>query len=145
MDDNSRGLDKNFIIETNKKIVEKWNEVHPKQQENIWARAGEVQDVIDMINSVVDEEKTYENLIKRSAYTIGYISWVQPFISANKRTGLLVAQTLIEESGYLLEIAPEDETYLRKLLYKVQEYRAKLDESVIAELILYISKHIKKT
>ena len=95
MNNNGTGLDKNFIIETNKKIVEEWNRTHPKQTESHWARSGEIEDIIGMINSVVNEEKTLENLIRKAAYTIGFISWAQPFISANKRTGLLVAQTLI--------------------------------------------------
>jgi hypothetical protein len=48
-------------------------------------------------------------------------------------------------NGFRLAIDDENEQeYLRKLLLEVQEERSKLNDDVMAKIILYVSKRIRK-
>lgn len=76
---------------------------------------------------------------------LGGISWAQPFSGGNKRTAFVCADTLLRLNGFRLSIEDENEReYLRKLLLEIQEERSKLNEDVLAKIILYVSKRIRK-
>lgn len=110
-----------------------------------YTRMDELELVLQKINSVRNSGNFKENLIIKAAHIMGAVSWAQPFVSANKRTGILVAATFLDENGYSIEISKDDEVYLREILYRIQDNRSELDSSIIGELILYISKKIRDT
>lgn len=82
----------------------------------------------------------------KAAYLLGGISWSQPFSGGNKRTAFVCADTILRLNGFRLSIESKNEQeYLRKLLLEIQDERSKLNEDVMAKIILYVSKRIRKT
>lgn len=135
-------LDKTLFIETNKKIINEWKEKEPNSEDVIGVRNDELDSVLEIIEKVGTDDDPKEDLIIKSAYIMGAVSWAQPFLSGNKRTGILVSATILHDNGFDIEISKEDEAYLREVLYRIQDSRSELDSSIITELILYISKRI---
>lgn len=136
--------DRSFIIETNKKIITQFKSTNPEIFDVFGVRDEALDTVLEIFESVGSDDDEKENLIIKATYIALSISWEQPFLGGNKRTALLVATTFLEENGYSLEIPPEDEGYIRELLYRIQDSRSELDSSIIGEMILYICTNIKK-
>ena len=135
-------LEKSLFIETNKKIVEGWQKKYHDTLDVIGVRNAELDTVLETIERVGIDKDPKEDLIIKSAYIMGATSWIQPFLSGNKRTGILVSATFLHDNGFDIEITKKDESYLRETLYRIQDTRLELDSSIISELILYISKRI---
>jgi len=127
-----------LIIEINKGIIQEWLEQNPTAFEAVDVN----QDELKTILKLVDKQ---ENLIMKASYILGGISWAQPFSGGNKRTAFVCADTLLRLNGFRLLVDDENEQeYLRKLLLEIQEERSKLNEDVMAKIILYVSKRIRK-
>ncbi|MDE1728968.1 MAG: Fic family protein [Thaumarchaeota archaeon] len=131
-------LTKELVIEINRGIIQEWLEQNPTAFEAISAN----QDELKKILKIVDKQ---ENLIMKASYLLGGISWAQPFSGGNKRTAFVCADTLLRLNGYRLSVDSEEEQeYLRKLLFEIQDERSKLNEETMAKIILYVSKRIRK-
>ena len=137
-------LEKQLFIESNQKIIKEWQKKHPDTTDVHHTRMNDLESVLQIIDNVGNPTNFKEDLIIKSAHIMGATSWVQPFVGGNKRTGILVAATFLNENGYSIDISKEDEVYLREVLYRIQDNRSELDSSIIGELILYISKRISK-
>jgi len=135
-------LEKSLFIDTNKKIIKEWQEKYPDTQDVFGVRDDELDTVLETIEKVGTDKDPKEDLIIKSAYIMGATSWAQPFLSGNKRTGILVSATFLHDNGFDIEIMKKDESYLREVLYRIQDTRSELDNLIISELILYISKSI---
>ncbi|MGI0076538.1 MAG: Fic family protein [Nitrosopumilaceae archaeon] len=137
-------IEKRLFIESNQKIITEWQKKHPDTTDVHHTRMDDLDRVLQIIDDAGNPSDTKENLIIKAAYIMGATSWAQPFVGGNKRTGILVAATFLNENGYLISISKEDEVYLREVLYRIQDNRSELDSSIIRELILYISTKISK-
>ena len=138
-------LEKQSFIESNQKIIKEWQKKHPDTTDVHHTRIDEIESVLQIIDSVGNPTNFKENSIIKAAHIMGATSWAQPFVGANKRTGILVAATFLNENGYSIDISKKDEVYLREVLYRIQDNRSELDSSIIGELILYFSKNISET
>jgi prophage maintenance system killer protein len=83
-----------------------------------------------------------DDFIKKASYLMAIISWVQPFLDGNKRTGIVSAIKFLIDNGYNLNIEKKDEPKIRSLLYDIQDQRTSLDHSVVEKIIFYIRKRI---
>ena len=137
-------LEKQLFIESNQKIIKEWQKKHPDTTDVHHTRMNDLESVLQIIDNAGNPTNFKEDLIIKAAHIMGATSWVQPFIGGNKRTGILVAATFLNENGYSIDISKDDEVYLREILYRIQDNRSELDSSIIGELILYISKKISK-
>ncbi len=135
-------VDKQYLIDLNRKILKKWNKKHPEDLQAIGTRA-EIDDIIPMVEEYDKSKNKIEDLIKKASYLMAIISWVQPFFDGNKRTGIISAIKFLYDNGYDLEIKKEDEKEIRRLLYDIQDQRTSLDSSVVTKIIFYITKRIR--
>lgn len=132
-------LTEELIIEINKGIIQEWLEQNPTAFEAISVNQDKLKEILTTVNK-------QENLIMKAAYLLGGISWSQPFSGGNKRTAFVCADTILRLNGFRLSIESKNEQeYLRKLLLEIQDERSKLNEDVMAKIILYVSKRIRKT
>lgn len=131
-------LTEELIIEINKGIIQEWLEQNPTAFEAVNVNHDKLKDVLTTVNK-------QENLIMKAAYLLGGISWSQPFSGGNKRTAFVCADTILRLNGFRLSIESKNEQeYLRKLLLEIQDERSKLNEDIMAKIILYVSKRIRK-
>lgn len=132
-------LTEELIIEINKGIIQEWLEQNPTAFEAINVNHDKLKEILTIVNK-------QENLIMKAAYLLGGISWSQPFSGGNKRTAFVCADTILRLNGFRFSIESENEQeYLRKLLLEIQDERSRLNEDVMAKIILYVSKRIRKT
>ena len=129
------------IIDTNRRIIEQWNEKHPDKQEKLCVRRDALDESYSIFENTGDNSVTRENLVKKAAYLMGSISWAQPFCGANKRTAMLVTATFLNKNEIKME--PYDEKHVRELLYDIQDERGRLNKDTMNKIILYILKSIK--
>lgn len=131
-------LTKELIIQINKNIIHQWLEKNPAASEVITVNHVELDKVLQLVNE-------QGNIIVKTAYLLGGISWTQPFGGGNKRTAFVCADVLLRINGLKFIIGTENDTeYLRKLLYEIQEERAELNADTMAKIILYVSRRITK-
>ena len=131
-------LTKELIIEINKGIIHEWLEKNPTASEAINVNQEELDKVLQMVNE-------QENIIMKTAYLLGGISWAQPFSGGNKRTAFVCADALLRMNDLKLAIGNENDTeYLRKLLFEIQGERSELNANTMAKIILYVSRRIRK-
>ena len=134
-------LNKQYLIDTNRKILKRHKKLHPDESSQIGVR-DEIDDVIPMVLKTGNSRNKKKDLIERASYLMGIISWLQPFLDGNKRTGMVSAIKFLRDNGYELEIKKEDEKEIRNLLYAIQDQRTSLDESVIKQIIIYTTKRV---
>ena len=131
-------LTEELIIEINKGIIQEWLEQNPTAFEAINVNHDKLKEILTIVNK-------QENLIMKAAYLLGGISWSQPFSGGNKRTAFVCADTILRLNGFRFSIESENEQeYLRKLLLEIQDERSRLNEDVMAKIILYVSKRVRK-
>ena len=131
-------LPKEIIIQINKGIIEEWNQKNPMKKETFHADGDRLTEVLDMV-------RKYDDFITKSAIIMGGIAWAQPFSGANKRTGVVCADTWLRINGYTLTTeGDEDREYLRSLLFEIQEKREEVDDFTLAKIILYVAKRLQK-
>lgn len=86
-----------------------------------------------------------DDFITKSVVIMGGIAWAQPFSGANKRTGVVCADTWLRINGYTLSTeGDEDREYLRSLLFEIQEKREEMDDFTFAKIILSVAKRLRK-
>ena len=134
-----------YLIDTNKLLIETWNEEHPDEiQQPLGVRRPEIDQVIPMVEEYDKSDLKLEGLIKKAAHIMAIISWLQPFLDGNKRTGIISGTKFLRDNGLELDIVKKDEPELRRLLYDIQDQRSSLDHSTVTKIIIYTTKRIHK-
>lgn len=137
-------VDTQYLIDVNRLILERWNKRNPKNQQHIGARHPEIDGIIPMVEKYDKNNMKLEDLIQKASYLMAIISWSQPFLDGNKRTGIISATKFLYDNGFDLDIKKKDESEIRNLLYDIQDNRTNLDDSIVAKIIIYTTKRIKK-
>lgn len=133
-----KSLSKKVIIHINKGIIEEWNEKNPTKKESYTVSDERLDEVLKLVSD-------QDDFITQAGYFMAALSWAQPFAGANKRTGVVCADTLLRINGYMLSTEKdEDREYIRSLLFEVQESRIEMNEFTLAKIILYVVKRLKK-
>lgn len=140
----NRLVDKQYLIDLNKKILETFTKKYPGTPVPLVVRA-EIDDVLPYVENIESSGDEEKDLVKQAGYLMSYISWSQPFADGNKRTGWISATKFLRDNGYDLDLSSQDDQKeIRKLLYDIQDQRANLDDSIVQQIIIYISKRITK-
>ena len=136
-------LNEQYLIETNEQELIRYKKKTGKQvvfevyPENLAC-------VFSEINCVSNSGSRVDNLAKTTACIMGAIPQAQPFNDANRRTGIVAAGRFLEDNGYELDIDPEDEnSELRGMLSEIKKQMLTLNQDILYQLSLYISKRIK--
>ncbi len=134
-------VNKQYLIDTNRKVLKRHKKLHPDELSQIGVR-NEIDDVIPMVVKTGNSGNEKKDLIEKASHLMAIISWLQPFLDGNKRTGIVSAIKFLRDSGYELEIKKEDEKEIRNLLYAIQDQRTYLDQSVVKQIIIYTTKRV---
>jgi len=137
-------VDTQYLIDTNKLIIETWNEEHLNDIQPLGVRHPEIETIIPLVEEYDKSNLKLEDLIRKASYLMAIISWVQPFYDGNKRTGIISGTKFLRDNGLELNIEKKDEPELRNLLYDIQDQRTSLDHSVVTKIIIYTTKRIQK-
>jgi len=138
-------LDRQRIVDVNRKIIHLWNARHPDKPESIGVDADRLDHVLDIVKNIANDLPFEKSLTEKAAYLVGGIAWAQPFSGANKRTAILSCTIFLSENGYSLNIPRNRNPELRQILFDIQEERSKINRKIIAKIILYITKLVSKT
>ncbi|QLH07070.1 Fic family protein [Nitrosopumilus ureiphilus] len=137
-------VDTQYLIDINKLLVERWNKLHPKETpQPLGIRRPEIDEIIPMVEEYDKSHMKLEDLIRKASYLMAIVSWVQPFLDGNKRTGIISSTKFLYDNGFDLNIEKKDEPEIRNLLYEIQDQRTSLDHSVVTKIIFYITKRIQ--
>ena len=136
-------MDTQYLIDTNKIILEEFGKLFPNELILIGVR-DEINDIIPEVECHGNSGNEKNDLIEKASYLMGLISWSQPFLDGNKRTGIVSAIKFLRNNGYELEIKQQDEKKIRELLLDIQSSRICLDQDIIKQFIIYITNRIKK-
>lgn len=101
-------VDKQYLIDTNEKLLSRWNETHQANSQPIETRP-EIDDIIPMVEKYDKKNMNLDDFIKKASYLMAIISWQQPFLDGNKRTGLVSTIKFLRENGYSLDMPREDQ------------------------------------
>ncbi len=144
MGNSIRYIDRQRIIDINKKIVETWNARHPKKPERFDVGKDRIDEVLDIAKNVGNDLDYEKSLIEKAAYLVGGLAWNQAFSGANKRTAILTCTLFFSENRYRLNIPQHKNPELRQLLFDIQEERCDVNRETIDKIILYISELVSK-
>ncbi len=133
-----------YLIETNRQILLRHKE---KTGEPVYI--GVIQknmdEVLPMINDVGNSGNKKQDLLEITAYILGVITWKQPFMDGNRRTGIIAAGKFLRDNGYDLDIEPEGENLqLRSMLRRLKDQMLTLNQEAIRQLSFYISERVKE-
>ncbi len=138
-------VERSFIIELNKKIIEEWNIRYPELPEFINASDTRLDEVFDIIEKAGNEYEIRDKIIVKAAYLLGGLAWAQAFSGGNKRTAILSTTIFLRRNGLIMTFPREEQRELRRLLFQIQEERRQLQQEIIDKLILYIRRNIQST
>jgi len=137
----NRLVDKQYLIDTNRIILEEFQKKHPSELISIGVRS-EIDDIISEVEKYGHSGNDKKDLIEKAAYLMGIISWSQPFLDGNKRTGIVSAIKLLRDNGYRLKMEQKDEKEIRGLLYDIQDQRSCINKSIIEKIIIYTTRRV---
>jgi death-on-curing family protein len=137
-------IDRQRIIDINKKIIQIWNSRHPENPERFDVRVDRIDEVLNIVKNAANDLDYEKSLIKKAAYLVGGLAWNQAFSGANKRTAILACTLFLSENGYRLNIPQNRNPELRQLLFDIQGERYNLNKETIDKIILYITKLVNK-
>lgn len=129
-------LTKDDLIAINREIIREWLEEHPEEFEKIGANR-------PLLEKTLCETRSKDTPVLQASYLMAAIAWSQPFSGANKRTAIAGASALLGDLGYDLDIG-KDDTFLRNLLSEIIEERSSLNQEILAKIILYVSRRVRK-
>jgi prophage maintenance system killer protein len=102
-------------------------------------------EVLLMINNVGNSGNKEQDLLEIATHILGVISWKQPFLDGNRRTGIIAAGKFLRDNEYDLDIDPEEEnSELRSMLKRIKEQMLTLNQEVMTQLSFYISERMKE-
>lgn len=136
-------VERSFITELNKKIIEEWNSRHPELSEFVSASEARLDEVLHTVDEVGSKLEIKDQLMVKAAYLLGGLSWIQAFSGGNKRTAILSTTIFLRRNGLNIIFPREEQRELRQLLFEIQEDRGQLQQVIIDKLILYIRRNIK--
>lgn len=136
-------VERSFITELNKKIIEEWNSRHPELSEFVSASEARLDEVLHTVDEVGSKLEIKDQLMVKAAYLLGGLSWIQAFSGGNKRTAILSTTIFLRRNGLNIVFPREEQRELRQLLFEIQEDRGQLQQVIIDKLILYIRRNIK--
>ena len=136
-------VERSFIIELNKKIIEEWNSRHPELPGFVSASEARLDEVLHIVDEVGNKLEIKDQLIIKAAYLLGGLSWIQAFSGGNKRTAILSTTIFLRRNGLNITFPRKEQPELRRLLFEIQEDRGQLQQGIIDKLILYIRRNIK--
>ena len=142
MDNNIVMVDKQYLIDTNKKILTRHKLKH---NVNVWVETTKsIDQIIPTVNGVGNSGNRMEDLVEKAACMMALIAWAQPFFDGNRRTGIVVTVKFLRDNGYDLNIDPEDENLeLRGMLSEIKKHAAGLEPRILKQMSFYISKRMK--
>ncbi len=134
-------VDKQYLIDTNRLVLKEFQKKHPDALVSIGVRS-EIDDVLLEVEKYGNSGNDKKDLIEKASYIMGIISWSQPFLDGNKRTGIVCAIKFLRDNGYRLKIEQRDEKEIRELLYNIQDRRSSLDKSIMRQIIIYTTRRV---
>ncbi|MDE1816808.1 MAG: Fic family protein, partial [Thaumarchaeota archaeon] len=136
-------VEKSFVMELNKKIIDEWNARHPQLPE--FANVSEVRldEVLQIVEKVGNQLVTRDQIITKAAHLLGGLAWAQAFSGGNKRTAILSTTVFLRRNGLSITFPREEQRELRQFLFAIQEDREQLQQEIIDKLILYIRRNAK--
>ncbi|MGI0022048.1 MAG: Fic family protein [Nitrososphaeraceae archaeon] len=114
-----RYVDRQRIIDINKKIIQMWNSRHPDKPEFINVGKHRIDEVLDIVKNIANDLDYKRSLIKKASYLVGGLAWNQAFSGGNKRTAILTCTIFLFENGYSLIIPQNRNPELRQLLFDI--------------------------
>jgi len=135
-------VERQTIIEINKKIIERWNAKHTERPEFIDVGTDRLDEVLSIVKNVANVLEFERSLIVKTAHLIGGLAWCQAFSGANKRTSISTGNLFLRINGYKFQKIPiVEQRKLRHLLFDIQEERGQLNEQTMTQIILYTQKN----
>jgi death-on-curing family protein len=135
-------VERQTIIEINKKIIERWNAKHTERPEFIDVGTDRLDEVLSIVKNVANDLEFERSLIVKTAHLIGGLAWCQAFSGANKRTSISTGNLFLRINGYKFQKIPiVEQRKLRHLLFDIQEERGQLNEQTMTQIILYTQKN----
>lgn len=135
-------VDTQYLIEVNEKIITGWNKKYLDDPQELGVRRPEINEVVPRVEEYDKPFMTLEDMVIKASYLMAVISWLQPFLDGNKRTGIVSSIKFLRDNGFDLDIEPGGTRELRNLLYEIQELRTDLDHAVVKKIIIYTTKRI---
>lgn len=133
-------IQKQDVLEINKKVINDWNKKHQDQVEKF--AFGDIDQVIKIVNSFGNSGNYKMDAIEKASYLLGVVSWSQLFSDGNKRTAFVSAIKFLQRNGYDLNVKSHDEKKeLAGLLYEIQEERSQLNSLTMKKIINFVTKH----
>lgn len=137
-----RYIDRQRIIDINKKIIYLWNARHSDRPEVINVGTDRIDRILQIVESVGNDLSLDNKIIEKAAYLVGGLAWAQAFSGGNKRTATLSCALFLSQNGYRLNIPSDENPQLRQLLFDIQEERSEINRKIVEKIILYITKHV---
>lgn len=133
-----------YLTETNEQVLQS-----EKKKSGNPVYIGVIQknmdEVLQIINNVGNSGNKKQDLLEIAAHILGVISWKQPFLDGNRRTGIVAAGKFFRDNEYDLDIDPEEEnSELRSMLKRFKEQLLTLNQEVMRQLSFYISERMKE-
>lgn len=138
-------VEKHFIVELNKKIIDEWNVRHLELPEFINVSDTRLDEVLIMVEKTGNEHEITDQIIVKAAHLLGGLAWAQAFSGGNKRTAILSTTIFLRRNGFSMTFPREEQRELRLLLFQIQEERSQVQQEIISKLILYIRRNIQST
>ncbi|MGI0065171.1 MAG: Fic family protein [Nitrosotalea sp.] len=136
-------VEKSFIIELNKKIIDEWNVRHTELPEFLNASDTRLDEILIMVEKAANEYEITDQIIVKAAHLLGGLAWAQAFSGGNKRTAILSTTIFLRRNGFSMIFPREEQRELRLLLFQIQEERSQVQQEIINKLILYIRRNIQ--
>jgi prophage maintenance system killer protein len=136
-------VERSFIIELNKKIIDEWNVRHPELPEFVNVSETRLDEVLHIVEKAGDKLEIRDQIIVKAAHLLGGLPWVQAFSGGNKRTAILSTTIFLHRNGLNITFPREEQRELRRLLFEIQEDRGQLQQGIIDKLILYMRRNVK--
>jgi len=132
-----------YLTETNEQVL-----LRHKKRTGEPAHIGVIQEnmneVLLMINNVGSSGNKEQDLLEIATHILGVITWRQPFMDGNRRTGIIAAGKFLRDNGYRLSIDPEEKNLeLRSILRMLKNQLLTLNQEVMRQLSFYISQRIR--
>ena len=131
-----------YLIETNKKILERHRRLTGKQ---VWIGTTRTIDtVIPHVDRVGNSGNKIEDLIEKAVHLMCKIAWEQPFEDGNRRTGIISATKFLHDHGYEVNIElGKGNLEIREMLEEIKRHRRGLHVETMTQMSFYISKRMK--
>lgn len=135
-------IDRQRIIDINKKIIHLWNTRHSDRPESINVGTDRIDAVLQIVENTGNDLPFENRIIEKAAYLAGGLAWAQAFSVGNKRTATLSCALFLSQNGYRLNIPDDENPQFRQFLFDIQEERSEINRQIIEKIILYIIKHV---